>query len=141
MNGKVAIKDRKTLLSTLWIFVTLNYLYADVLVLLGDVGPTIPEEVELVSALSSPDMLLVAAIYLEIAMVMAVLSLVLKYAMNRWANIIIATVQSLGATASLFVMTPPVFYVFFVAVEVITLLFIVRYAWTWKYSHLAESAA
>ncbi|HSS66170.1 MAG TPA: DUF6326 family protein [Gammaproteobacteria bacterium] len=141
MNGNVTTRDRTSLLSTLWIFVTLNYLYADVLILLGEVGPTIPEEVELVNALSSPDMLLVAAIYLEVAMVMAVLSRVLKYAANRWANIIVATLQSLGAMASLFVMTPPIFYVFFVVVEVITLLFIVRYAWTWKDSHLAESAA
>ena len=38
-------KDRKALLSTLWIFVTLNYLYADVLVLLGGVTVTDPEQV------------------------------------------------------------------------------------------------
>ena len=134
--------DRKALLSTLWIFVALNYLYADILTLFADVGPTEPEEVELVNALLSPEMLLVVAVYLETAMVMVILSRVLKYAVNRWANIVIAVVQSLGVTASLFVMTPPLgFYIFFVAVEVIALLFIVWYAWTWKDSHLAESAA
>jgi hypothetical protein len=54
--------DRKVFLSTLWIFITVNYLYADVLLLLGEVAPTTPEEVEAVAALSTPEMLLVAAI-------------------------------------------------------------------------------
>lgn len=141
MNGDMTTKDRKMMLSTLWIFVTLNYLYADVLTLFADVGPTAPEEVELVSALSTPEMLLVAAIYLEMAMVMIVLSRLLKYGMNRWANIIIAPLHILGVLASLFVMTPPIFYPFFVAVEVVTLLFIVRYAWSWKDSNPVGSAA
>ena len=76
-------------------------------------------------------MLFVAAIYLEMAMVMSVLSRLLKHRVNRWANIITGVLNTLGATASLFVITPPGFYVFFVIVEVIALIFIVWYAWTW----------
>lgn len=125
-------RDRRMMLSTLWIFVTLNYLYADVLILLGEVAPTAPEEVELVNALSTPEMLLVAAIYLEMAMVMVVLSRLLEHGINRWANMIIATLHIAGGLASLTVMTPPLLYIFFVGVEVITLLFIIRYAWNWK---------
>ncbi len=125
-------KDRRMILSTLWIFVTLNYLYADVLILLGEVAPTAPEEVELVNALSTPEMLLVAAVYLEMAMIMVVLSRLLEHGINRWANMIIATLHIAGGLASLTVMTPPLLYIFFVGVEVITLLFIIRYAWSWK---------
>lgn len=122
---------RVVIMSTVWIFVTLNYLYADVLILLGDVGPTAADEVEMVNSLSTPGMLLVAAIYLEMAMIMIILSRVLPFRINRWANIIIATVQILGGIASLFVMTPPVFYIFFVSVEVTAMLFVIWYAWTW----------
>lgn len=118
---------RAAIISSAWIFVTLNYLYADVLILLGDVGPTAADEIEMVNSLSTPGMLLVAAFYLEMAMLMIILSRVLKHGVNRWANMIIAIVQILGGLASLFVMTPPVFYVFFVTVEVSTLLFIVWY--------------
>ena len=129
-----AIQSRKALLSTLWIFIVLNYLYADVLIILGDVAPTTAEEAEAVAAMSTPGMMLLAAIYLELAMIMAVLPRVLKHGINRWANIIIATVHILGGLGSLFVMAPPI-YLFFVVVEVIALLFIIRYAWTWEPEH------
>lgn len=123
--------DRRVVFSTTWIFVVLNYLYADVLVLLSGHGAATAEEAELVNTLSSPEMFLVAAIYLEMAMVMAVFSRVLTYGINRWANIIVATIHILGGLASLFVVTNSIFYIFFVVVEVSALLFIVWYAWTW----------
>jgi hypothetical protein len=132
MLTSMATKDRKMILSTSWIFVTLNYLYADVLVLMEGVAPTAPKEVELVSAILSPGMLLVVAIFLELAMVMVVLSRLLEYGINRWANVIIATLHTAGVLASLFVGTSTINYIFFVAVEVTTLLFIIRYAWSWK---------
>lgn len=141
MNSTGTTRDRRPILSTLWIFVTLNYLYADVLILLGEVGPTTAAEAELVSTLSSPNMLFVAAIYLEMAMVMAVLSRVLKYGVNRWANIIVAILHIVGGAASLFVATHPMFYTFFVTVEAIALLTIIGYAWSWKDSNPAGSAA
>jgi hypothetical protein len=73
---------------------------------------------------------MISAIYLEIAMIMAVLSRVLKYTINRWANIIFAGLQAVGAFAALFVATPANFYIFFTIVEILALLFIVWYAWT-----------
>lgn len=123
--------DRRMVISTAWIFVTLNYIFANIFKLLGGVTPTTAEEVELVNSIATPEMLLFAAIYLELAMVMIVLSRLLKYGINRWANIIIATLHTLGTLASLFVVSPPIFSIFFVVVEVITLLFIVWFAWTW----------
>lgn len=141
MNRNGTTKDKRPVLSTLWIFVTLNYLYADVLILLGEIGPATAAEAELVSTLSGPNMLLVAAIYLEMAMIMAVLSRLLRYDINRWANIIVAILHIVGGLASLFVVTHPMFYTFFVTVEVIALLFIIRYAWGWRDSNPAGSAA
>jgi len=123
--------DRRIVISIVWVFVVLNYLYADVLILLSGHSASTPEEAELVNTLSSPAFFLLSAIYLEMAMVMAVLSRVLKYGLNRWINLIIASLHAVGATASLFVVTNATFYIFFVVMEVIALLFIVWYAWTW----------
>ena len=124
--------DRRVLFSTVWIFVVLNYLYADVLVLLSGHTASTPEESELVNSLSTPEFFLISAIYLEIAMVMAVLSRVLKYGLNRRLNILFAGLQAVGAFASLFVVTNSYFYIFFVITEILGLLFIVWYAWTWS---------
>jgi hypothetical protein len=121
--------DRRVILSTLWIFYLFNILYADVLSLMG-AAPS-ADAAELIEKLTTPEMLLVAAIFLEMAMVMIVLSLVLKHVANRWMNIVVALLHALGVVASLFVGTPTRFYVFFVVVEVATLLFIAWYAWTW----------
>lgn len=121
--------DRKTILSTIWIFYLFNILYADVLNLMGEVPPT--DGAELIETLLSPEMLLGAAVFLETAMIMIILSRVLNYGVNRWFNIVVATLHTIGVTASLFVGTPTIFYVFFAGVEIATSLFIVWYAWTW----------
>jgi len=123
-------KDRRVVISIVWIFYTLNTLYLNVLKILGGVTPTKSEEAELINSLATPEMLLFAAAYLEMAMVMIVLSRFLKYGINRWVNIIVATLHALGAVASLFVAAPAI-HIFFVVVEVSALLFIVWYAWTW----------
>lgn len=122
--------NRKVLISTIWVFYLFNILYADVLNIMGGEAPT-ADAAELIETLVSPVMLLGAAIFLETAMVMIVLSRVLKYAANRWMNIVIALLQTIGLVASVFVGTPTIFYLFFVVVEVLALLFIVWYAWTW----------
>jgi hypothetical protein len=132
METTIEKNNRKNILSTLWIFFLLNIIYADILNLIGAPAPTTAEAEELVATLASPEMLLLVAIFLEMAMIMVVLSRILTYTINRWANITIATLHTLGLVASLFVSTPTIFYLFFVGVEVTTLLFIVWYAWSWK---------
>ena len=122
--------DRRVIVSTMWIFYLFNILYADVLSLMGWKAPS-ADGAELIETLLSPEMLLGAAILLETAMVMIVLSRVLKYATNRWINIVVALLHTLAVVASPFVGTPTIFYIFFVVVEVSALLFIVWYAWTW----------
>lgn len=125
------ITDRRMLISTAWIFVTLNYLFLNIFKLLGEVTPTTAEEIELVNSMATPEMFLFSAIYLEMAMVMIIFSRLLKYGINRWANIIIATLHTLGTLASLFVVAPEPFSILFVSAEVFALLFIVWYAWSW----------
>lgn len=126
--------DRRVVISTIWIFYLFNILYADVISLIGGFDPSAVENVELINTLISPVILLFAAIFLETAMVMIILSRVLKYSINRWTNIVIALLQCLGLVASLFVGPPTIYYIFFVVVEISALLFIVWYAWTWAES-------
>jgi hypothetical protein len=122
--------DRRMVISTAWIFIVLNYLYGDVLVLMGEVKVTNPEEVAMANALLSPDMLLYIAIFLEMAILMTVLSRVLKYGLNRWTNIIIATLHIIGNLFTLY-FTLENSAILFLTAEVSALVFIVWYAWTW----------
>ena len=128
-------EKRKVILSTLWIFFTLNIIYADVFSLIdvtfSGTDVSAAENAELISAIVTPLMLLLIAIILESGMIMIVLSRLLKRAINRWANIIIAVLQALVLSASLFVGTPKMYYIFFATVELITLLIIILYAWSW----------
>ncbi|WP_421897869.1 DUF6326 family protein [Marinoscillum sp.] len=80
--------QRKVVLSTLWIFVTLNYLYCDVITLMS---------AEMLSALLTGEVagiqmnevtLLGVSMLMEISIVMVLLSRVLNRRANRWANII-----------------------------------------------------
>jgi len=143
MIVKEALKDRKVILSTLWVFFIVNIIYADIISLMKvtytGYDVTTAENFELVKTILSPAMLLLIGIILELGMVMIVLSRVLKYAVNRWANIIIAVIQALVLTASLFVGSPDMYYIFFAIVELTTLLFIVWYAWTWPKPTVSQS--
>ena len=68
------------------------------------------------------------AIMMEVSVVMIILSRVLKYRMNRWANIITSLITIafvVGGGSS----NPH--YIFIAAVEVICLLLIIWNAWKW----------
>ncbi len=120
------MEDVKVRLSTLWIFVMFNMVLADIVefmnpgalenIISGNVGIKITQE-----------LLLVFSILLEIPIAMIFLSRVLKYNVNRWANIIAAAITILfvigGGETSLS-------YIFFATMEVVGMLFIIWYAWT-----------
>ena len=124
--------DRRVVLSAVWIFVVLNYIYADIFIILGGHGASTPEEEELVKTLSSPGIFVFFAFYLQMAMAMIVVSRLLKHGINRWSNILIASLHVLGGLGSLFVVTNTIYYIYYVSVEIIALLFIIWYAWGWK---------
>ncbi|MFQ5996526.1 MAG: DUF6326 family protein [Dehalococcoidales bacterium] len=125
------MKDRKVILSTLWIFALFNYLYADVT---GLMDASVLEEILTGSAGGlqiTQGFLLGAAVLMETAIVMVLLSRVLKYRANRWANIIAGVIHTAAVFSSMFVGTPAPYYIFFGTIEIACTLFIVWYAWTW----------
>ncbi len=77
------------------------------------------------------EMFLVGAILMETAIVMVVLSRVLKYRANRWANIISGVIHTLAVFGSMFVGTPAMYYTFFAAIEIACTLLIIWLAWKW----------
>ena len=128
----VEVKDAKTILSTLWIFVTLNYLYCDVL---GLFDPATLQALITGNAGNiqvTSEFLLGAAILMEIPIGMVLLSRILNYKANRWANIIAGTIMTLVQISSLFFGTAPTnYYIFFSIIEVACTAFIAWYAWNW----------
>jgi Family of unknown function (DUF6326) len=132
------LQDRRPLLSTLWIFLVLNYLVADVYALFFDpVLQKAATQERLTGRVGSieitQEFVLLTAIVLETAIVMVVLSRILPYRANRWCNIIVGLLQLAFAATSLVGETyPDLFSIFFVALEVTCTLFIVWYAWTWR---------
>jgi hypothetical protein len=127
------MKDRKVILSTLWIFVMFNFLYCDIL---GLMDPGLLKEIMTGYAGSiqiTQGFLLGAAILMEIPIAMVLLSRVLNYRANRWANIIAGAIMTAVQISSLFFGTPPtLYYIFFSIIEIASLLFIVWYAWKWS---------
>ena len=123
--------DMKEKLSLLWIFATFNYAYAD-LVSLFD--PRLMSEVAggNAGALSmTPELLFVGAIIMEIAIIMIVLSRILSYRLNRYANIIAGSIKTVTIIGSMFVGTPVMYYTFFAIIEILCTSLIVWYAWKW----------
>jgi hypothetical protein len=137
-NKKTAeMKDRKIILSTLWIFVMFNYLYADVYGLFFN--PVLQKELMqqlaagyIGSIQITQEFVLVTAVLMETAIAMVLLSRVLKYSANRWANIAAGLFHTAFVSWSLIGETPNLFYAFFAAIEIACTLFIVWYAWQWR---------
>jgi len=119
-QGKL-MENVKIKLQTLWIFATFNYIYADVLTLFD----------KSVATNLSQGSLLGAAILVETAIVMVLLSRILPYRANRWSNIIVGVINTLAVLISLTVATPALYYIFFAVIEIATTSFIVWYAWNW----------
>jgi len=122
--------DSKVLLSSLWIFLTANCIYRDILsnmepgtlqgYLAGKVG-----EINITQGF-----LLAAAIMMEIPFAMIILSRVLKGAANRWANclasllLIVIEIGTMGIGT-----TPTLHYLFYSVIVIVCNLFIIWYAW------------
>ncbi len=124
MSTKTAeMENMKAKLSTFWVFVMFNMVFADIV---GFLNPGALEE--MIAMKPAPGLLLVFSILLEIPIAMIILSRLLRYSANRWANISAAVITILwvigGGTMS-------VSYIFFATIEVACMLLIVWYAWMW----------
>ncbi|WP_148215847.1 DUF6326 family protein [Acaryochloris marina] len=124
--------ERKSLLSTLWIFILVNMVNADIL---GMLRPGYLDFLDRISQQLTGSTVLLFAVFMEVAISMVLLSRVLAYKANRWAHFIAipltilwvvvpALLPSLGETT-------PLSYVFFASVEVVTMVFMFWYVWQW----------
>jgi len=117
------IENMKVKLQALWIFVIFNYAYADI--------HTIFDKT-IVSNMSQ-GALLGSAVLMETSIVMVVLTRILPYRSNRWANIVVGVINTLAVLLSLTVSgkMPALYYLFFAVIEIVTTLVIVWLAWNW----------
>jgi hypothetical protein len=116
-------------LSTLWIFIMCNMIFADIL---SFMYPGFLKEVMAGYAGGvriTPGFLLLAAVLTEIPIAMIVLSRVLKHRANRWANIAagVVTIAYVAGGSS----TYP-HGIFFTSVQVACALLIIWSAWGWR---------
>ena len=144
-GGQQAIRTEqvKQTLSVLWIFVTLNYLYCDVVSLFdpGQLKQYIAGHLTGIGDIS-PGFLFATAILIEIPIAMVLLSRLLNYKANRWANIVAGSVMTVVQFVTLFVGSgPTMYYTFFSIIEVACTLFIVWYAWRWQEVEVSLPAA
>lgn len=127
------MKDRKVVLSTLWIFITANYIFCDVL---SNMNPEFLKVLMQGGQFSglppiNQEFLLGAAIFMEIPFAMILCSRLLKYRANRWTNIIAGTIMTAIQIGSLFIGPPTLHYIFYSTIEIACSSFIVFYAWKW----------
>ncbi|MBL4811017.1 MAG: hypothetical protein JKX69_01360 [Rhodobacteraceae bacterium] len=118
-----------TKISTLWIVVLFNMIFADVLSymypgFLAEITTGIVEGVTI-----TPMLLIVAAIFVEIAILMIYLSRVLSQSTNRIVNLV-AVVITLAFVIGGGSLKPH--YIFFASFEVIALLYIGYLSWKWR---------
>ena len=118
------IKDRRELLSTLWLFAMLTYTYGDVVTLMDPVKHGTIQLTE--------GFLLGGSIFMMIPISMVLLSRILKYRANRWTSIIAGTIMTVALTLTLFVAVPTTYYAFFTVIEIACTAVIVGYAWKWR---------
>lgn len=127
------MKDMKSLLPWLWVFMLVNYLYCDVVSLFD---PAVMKD-ELAGRAAAgafqitPEFLLASAVLMEIPMAMILLSRILPHRANRWANVIAAAFMAVVQLGSLGAGTPATYYLFFSLVEVATLGLIAVLALRW----------
>jgi len=116
--------DIKVKLSTLWIVVAINVAMADILGITLQMMSGEPSEFKV-----SQVAMLIFAMIVEIPIAMIFLSRVLKYKVNRWANIIASVIYIVfvivgGSWTDLS-------YWFFAAVEIVAMSLISWSAWKW----------
>jgi len=127
-NKKTTGMDMKAKLSTLWIFVLFNIIFLEFHKFLqpgyiGEVMTGIVNGTQLTQGV-----LLLGAIVLEIPIAMILLSRLLKYRVNRWANTIAAAITIAGVIGNA---STDLDNIFFSTIAVVFLLLIVWYAWKW----------
>jgi chromate transport protein ChrA len=133
-DTKTAGMNTRTLLVLLWVFHSVNFMYADQLSSLepGVLAQELSGYVADGTVKITSGFLLGVATLWEIPFLMIVLSWVLKYRANRWANVIAGALFIVVQIGSLFLGIPSPAYIFYSAVEIAGLSLIVWNAWKWR---------
>jgi hypothetical protein len=133
--------DKKSFLSTLWIFVTFNYLYCDLIGLMDSslLKQYLAGHVEGIEI--NQNFLLAAAVLMEIPIAMVLLSKILPQRPNAWCNIGAGSIKTLVMILTLFMGKPSIYYLFFAAIEISTTIFIVIYATNWLKANAISSSS
>ena len=139
IDYRINIKNK---LATLWTALMFLYIYADYFRLMT------PKKIEKMMELqtpmgpTSPEVLLTFSVILIIPTLMIFLSVFLKPQINKWLNILVAT---LYAIISILIIVSSMgdewqsFFVLFNIVELIVFIIIISQAWKWprgEYSHI-----
>ncbi|MFW9910595.1 MAG: DUF6326 family protein [Candidatus Thorarchaeota archaeon] len=119
-------EEAKNRITTLWIFVMFNMLAADILgfMLPGALQQIIDNPLGITA-----EFMLIAAVMIEVPILMIFLSRILVYKLNRIANFIsvVFTIFFIVGLGS-----PTLVYYFFMTIEVLAMLLIAWSAWKWK---------
>ena len=116
-------------IASLWIAMLFLFAYGDIF---GFFAPGRIGEIQSgkVSGIEITQTFLVAvSVYIAIASAMVFLTLVLRPAVNRWANIVLAALYIVSIVASVF--GEDAYFLFLSVMEIAMLALIVWYAWTW----------
>lgn len=122
---------RKNLLSLLWIYLTVNYIYCDVFIL---------HDADYLKAFLSgavgnmkitDEFLLMFSFIMQVPMIMIVLSGTLTFKLNRYFNIVAGIITTSVQTATVS-MGGAIYFMFFSTFEILTGLLIIYLAFTWK---------
>lgn len=124
--------DTRVLLSALWVFAMLNYLYADVMSLMDPI--LLPQYVrgEVEGLRLTRPFLLGAAVMMEVPIAMTLLARVLPHRANRRANLFAAVFKTVAVAGSLLVGTPNAHYLFFAVIEIACTVVVFSVAWQWR---------
>lgn len=123
--------DKRVILSTLWIFILINMIYADI------IGMLRPNYIELLNQMSkqlTSGSILTFSILMEVPIIMILLSRILPRKSNRIMNFIAIPISIMYVIFG-GLDNPPISYLFFASVEIITMLFILGIACKWKVEH------
>lgn len=120
---QTGLQEMKARLSTLWVFVMVNILAADIFSFMLQAGA------QKAQVHVSQEMMLAFAVVIEIPIAMIILSRVLGHRANRLANIAasVITIAFVVAGGSL-----DLHYLFFATAEVAAMVYMIWAAWTWK---------
>jgi len=124
-------KERMSLLSTLWIFVLFNMVYADIL---GMLKPGYVDQLNTLSQELSTTTILFFSVMMEVVIIMVIGARYFPYKCNRIAHFIAVPLSILWVVVPAFMPSlgpTPISYIFFATIEVITMLVILGYVIRW----------